>query len=411
MILLEFYDIAPIENIITSLTMPVDKIFFIGSGKAMDAKVKKLENFLTKKDIDAKVSLLHIDDLELSQIVSLLESIIENEDEIVVDLNGGEDLLLVGMGIVFERYKNLKKIELHRYNIKKGTVSDCDGNGIVYPTPKYSLTVKENIELHGGAIRSFGSAVNNVNELFVDNDFRADVFNLWSICKKDPSAWNKHVSLLNEVEAKAPSDKFLIDYSLNLSNVREKDTVLSFLKLLESKSCIQGLNVKADKVSYSYKNLKLKYCLDKAGNVLEFVIFILASELKNKDGTPLYNDAVNGVFIDWDGVINTGSSSKDVENEIDVFLMKGLVPILISCKNGGVSADELYKLSTVADRFGGGYARRVLVTTKISGSEQSRDALRCRAAEMDIEIIENVNLMSEAELSNRLRNIRLSSKN
>lgn len=410
MILLEFFDVAPIENIITGLTMPVDKIFFLGVGKVMDEKVKKLENFLVKKGINAKLSLVHIDGMELSQIVSLLESIIENEDEIVVDLNGGEDLLLVAMGIVFERYKKHKKIELHRYNIKKGTVSDCDGNGIVYPTAKYSLTVKENIELHGGAIRSFGAAVSDVNELFVDDEFRADVFNLWSICKKDPSAWNKNVSLLNETEAKASSDKFLIDYSLNLSTVKEKDTALSFLTLLESKSCIRDLNVEADRVSYSYKNLKIKYCLDKAGNVLEFVIFILASELKNKDGTPLYNDAVNGVCIDWDGVINTGSSSKDVENEIDVFLMKGLVPILISCKNGGVNADELYKLSTVADRFGGGYARRVLVTTKISGSEQSRDALRCRAAEMDIEIIENVNLMSESELSNRLSRIRLSSR-
>lgn len=408
MILLEFYDIAPIENIITSLTMPVSKIFFIGVGKVMNEKAKRLENFLIKKGINAELKLLHIDGMELSQIVSLLESVVESENEVVVDLNGGEDLLLVAMGIVYERYKNLKKIELHRYNIKKGTVSDCDGNGISYPTPKYSLTVKENIELHGGAIRDFGFAV---NELPIDKEFRTDVFNLWSICKKNPSAWNKNVSILNETEAKAFYDKYLLDYSLSLSEIREKDRIVSFLKLLESKFCIHGLNIEKGKVFYSYKNQKLKDCLDKAGNILELVVFILTSELKNKDGTPLYNDVVNGVCIDWDGIINPGSSSRDVENEIDVFLMKGLVPILVSCKNGGVNADELYKLSTVAERFGGGYARRVLVTTKISGSEQSRDALRCRAAEMDIEIIENVNLMSDIELSNRLSHIRLSSRN
>ena len=44
---------------------------------------------------------------------------------------------------------------------------------------------------------------------------------------------------------------------------------------------------------------------------------------------------------------------QETKNEIDVMLMRGVVPVFVSCKNGAVKMDELYKLDTVAQRFGG----------------------------------------------------------
>ena len=105
-------------------------------------------------------------------------------------------------------------------------------------------------------------------------------------------------------------------------------------------------------------------------------VFLAALEAQENDGTKTYNDVMNGVYIDWDGDISTDQNGYDTENEIDVIMMHGMVPVFVSCKNGYVDKDELYKLNAVATRFGGKYAKKVLVATslvqKIWGSGWSK---------------------------------------
>ena len=83
------------------------------------------------------------------------------------------------------------------------------------------------------------------------------------------------------------------------------------------------------------------------------------------DDERVYNDALSGVWLDWDGIPQT-SFVPDVYNEVDVLLMHGATPVFISCKSGMMEVDELYKLFTVASRFGDKYARMALVTTSLS---------------------------------------------
>ncbi|MGN0501964.1 MAG: hypothetical protein ACI4HN_03470, partial [Ruminococcus sp.] len=67
--------------------------------------------------------------------------------------------------------------------------------------------------------------------------------------------------------------------------------------------------------------------------------------------------------------------------------------------------DELYKLSTVAERFGGKYAKKVLVASETDKMGISGEYLKQRADEMGIRIIENVDAMEEAELKKAVRNL------
>lgn len=86
-----------------------------------------------------------------------------------------------------------------------------------------------------------------------------------------------------------------------------------------------------------------------------------------------------GVHLDWDGVIESGG--KDVLNEIDVMAMDGSQPVFVSCKMGNVNQMALYELETVADQFGGKYARKILAVGKpLSSGHQMR------ADEMGIEV-------------------------
>ena len=65
--------------------------------------------------------------------------------------------------------------------------------------------------------------------------------------------------------------------------------------------------------------------------------------------------------------------------------LKGLIPIFISCKSGKMTEKNtlhaLYELDTVANRFGGKYAKKVLVAP-----QGIVDVYKMRALAMGIEI-------------------------
>jgi len=97
-------------------------------------------------------------------------------------------------------------------------------------------------------------------------------------------------------------------------------------------------------------------------------------------------------------------SGPDTENEIDVLLMHGMVPVFISCKNGHVEMEELFKLGTVADRFGGKYAKKVLVATALTDNISTQHLLQ-RAEDMGIRVVTELASMEEPELLRTIRNL------
>ena len=70
--------------------------------------------------------------------------------------------------------------------------------------------------------------------------------------------------------------------------------------------------------------------------------------------------------------------------------MHGMIPVFVSCKSGSIKnigKDELYKLDTVATRFGGKYAKKVLIATSLNNSPDA-NYLRQRAKDMQIRLVE-----------------------
>ena len=120
----------------------------------------------------------------------------------------------------------------------------------------------------------------------------------------------------------------------------------------------------------------------------------------------LYSDVKTGVYIDWDGIVYDDGRA-DVDNEMDVILMDGLIPVFVSCKNGTVDSNELYKLAVVSERFGGKYVRKVLVTTQLDEMGYKAEYIRARAKDMGIRIVENPDEMSEKELFDAVAKFRI----
>lgn len=111
-----------------------------------------------KYNIQVVFEYVAINKNSVEQIVETLADIVENEEDCVFDLTGGDDLVLVAMGIVYERYREKKNIQMHRFNIRTGTIHDCDSDGVLPELAPLKLTVKDNIMIYGGDIVSFNGS-------------------------------------------------------------------------------------------------------------------------------------------------------------------------------------------------------------------------------------------------------------
>lgn len=429
MTIIEFYDRTPIENVISALINVPDKIIFIGNNEAKH-KLNRIYRPLLEQHVpDAQIVYKYIGNNDIKSIVDVLSEIITTEEQCVFDLTGGDDVVLVAMGIVCQRHAD-KDIKMQRVNIRQGKVTTYDKDGNVLPdepcgqetriyAPK--ISVQECIKLHGGVIREETYDHEGTYEWDLTEDgFVDDIHAMWTVCRQNPGKWNVQLKVFEQFDsvntASSPLDVSVAIPALQaqMETVDRKYLpVQGLLGQLAAKKLIYNYTFDNQIISFTYKSEQVKRCLSKGGTVLELKVFSLAKSLQNEDGgaeDPYYTDALSGVFIDWDGVLhNDNDLTKDTENEIDVILMKGITPIFISCKNGWVEEEELYKLETVANRYGGIYAKKVLIATDINKKDEKRNRsirnFRQRARDMDVTLKENVKEWTDETFRKELKSL------
>ncbi|MBQ8539093.1 MAG: DUF1887 family protein [Ruminococcus sp.] len=395
MTIVECFEKSPFENMISTLTVKPDKLIFIGVENQMQDSVLLYKNFLKSKGIKTKVSTRGVDRNNLENIISVITDIIKNEKDCVFDIGGGEDTVILALGIVFERYKDKYPFKIQKINIPAGKIVDCDCDNEVVFTKAFSLTVKELISLHSGII-SDEADCNHCSIKSVDK--------LWDISRKSPKDWNKVISTLNEFE-KFNSRYDKINVVLDMNHLKsavvdfssKSVTYHNFVNLLISKGLIKDYHKHGSIVSYKYKSESVRSALNKAGNILEMKVAMEAKKLE-ENGKPFFDSCHMSVTIDWDCSAKEKTNMVDTKNEVDVILMKGLTPVFISCKNGNINDAEPYKLNTVAARFGGCYAKKVIIASDFERSSQkSEDAFFRRMKDMDIIFVPNVDSFTQSQ--------------
>lgn len=402
---IELFDRKPIENVISSLTTMPDRIIFVGDGEIMKKFESTYCKFLENRGSNIKLEFQAISRNSVSSIVEVLSEIVECEEECVFDLTGGEELVLVAMGIVFQKYQGIKRIQMQRFNLNNGVITDCDGDGNVIYSGAPEVSVAEIVQLHGGMIR-YETDENDLSEEFVK-----DLKNLWSICKRDPKLWNAQINIFEMFDALG-LDNSSLEVKVNIAKLtahlrnsgRKNVPIKGLLEALDKYNLIYNYSNNNIEIQFRYKNHQIKKCLTKAGVVLELMVLATAQSLKNEDGSSVYTDFKNGVYIDWDGR-KSERYERDTVNEIDVILMKGMLPIFISCKNGNVDEDELYKLDAVASRFGGVYAKKVLIATNLGKKPGSMEHFKQRAKDMKIILIDDIHEFDNARFEKMIRNL------
>lgn len=407
MTLVEFYDDKALENIAGLLYVKPQKVIFLGS------KVKKLRKFvnycgevLEELGMKTEIAYRTINPNSLTSMVHILSEILRENDECEFNLTGGEESVMVAVGIVYERFHG--HVQLHKINLNTGGYVDMDDddnqswNGqIPY------LSVRHLIRIYGGSIIN-GGFLHPEPEYIWDKSFRKAVCNLWELCRAGCSEWNTLIGQMELAQKYGEQEADELKVCLNLSEDEAVNIAFTEHPMFQ-KFCgygyIRDFKKTENICSYRFRDRQIRQCLTRAGEILELSVYLGAMTAKDENGS-VFQDGATGVYLDWDGMIRGNKEQINTINEIDVIMMHHMVPFFVSCKNGSVSVDELYKLKVVAEHFGLGYARKVLVLTDCARKHpQTYSFIRERALDFNITIINDTHQMSIPEIGKELKKL------
>lgn len=385
MTLVECFDNNPINNIVGCLRFRPERVIFIGTENNIKKPAKIFQKILDERGIFTEIIIQNVNLNNPTEITQVLSDIVKNEFFCTIDVNGGNARVLMAVGALWNSLSESqqKRVTIQGYNQFTEKDIDLDGDGRLINGERISLTASELIALHGGIIYP---RIDQQYDAYTVDSLKP----FFKIMAHPTIDWNKAISYLNEFESCSISDT---EIYVNLESVSDQiynfdnklNTLYNLLLMLENNAIIRNRSF-GSILRYDYLDTFGHYCTRKAGNVLELKTLFEARIAKTDDGENLFDDYCMGVNIDWDGIIhNSAEHLKETRNEIDVLTIRGVTPLFISCKNGEFDDNELYKLNTVAQRFGGKKARKALVA---NGNEIT-DSLRRRAKDMSIYLIEN----------------------
>ncbi len=400
---IEFFDKNAVENICTSLICPPERVVLVGDKqKLLENCAERYRQILQERGYQVAFDCRSISRNNLQNIVQVLSDLVEEYGDCHIDLTGGDELYLVAVGIVCERFPQ-RNIRIHRVNLFNNRVRDCGQEGQKQQKAEnLHLSVRENIRIYGGDIIFDNQKENGTHLWEMSREFREDIKTLWEACKENVRLWNLQIGVLGAANSLAEGLTVEVAEEKIREALRERGGRFvwneKLLKLLQDKGLFTRCSRADGAVLLVYKNEQVKRSLSKAGTALELWVYMAALDAQNEEG-PVYNDVLNGVLIDWDGKTHSGTGSCDTENEVDIVMMHDCIPVFVSCKNGSIEKEELYKLQTVAEHFGGKYAKKVLIATALDNRESNADEyFRQRAEDMNIRLVEGLQEKTAKEL-------------
>jgi len=402
---IEFFDKTSIENVLSALLCQPDRVVFVGdSTRRMNRSIRDYRKVLQDRGIEVELSCKSIRKNDLQSIFTELCKLVEQYDDCVLNLDGGEDLCLVAVGMLVQKYPG--RVQLHRFNVRNCTIVDCDADGEDQLCDSIAISIEENARIYGGKVIYDDQHILGTFRWLLNAEFCRDIRSMWRICSINPRQWNYVITLLGRLCATycpdAPEVQIPATGLLSCTSEEDAEQLHTILHLLDGFGVLQDYVMDETGIRFRYKDAQIRRCLSKAGTLLELYIAIVARD-QFKEDERVYHDVMSGVLLGWDS--EQQDIAKEVTNEVDVILMHGAVPVFISCKNGDFDKEELFKLYTVAQNFGGKYAKMALVATSLEELGPKAEHIRLRAVELGIRVIEDTTAMEEEKLGQILRNL------
>lgn len=382
--IIELFDSEQIENIVSCFAFKPDKLIFIGY-KIPTKKRKAIENFVHGRGLFPEFEYITIYDYEMIDVIRKIENIVNENEDCAFELTGGDEVIAAAVGYVAVS-RNLK---IFRYDIPSRRAIGIYNCIPPIPDKLPQMSIEEAIKLHNGTIVK----QDTYPKWSMSEEFINDVMTFWKIYSKNCSGWNQYMQRLSlgssEFSKRHVTGTFL-----------QTHIPVKIFRTLMGIGFIKDFELIGNKFSFTFKNSELMHLFVKAGNMLELYTYINVRNI-TEGGESFFSDSDIGVMIDLGNTAQTRNSG--TRNEIDVIAMRGVTPVFISCKSGEFKKEALYELQAVAEKFGGQYAKKILVTTYI-GSENTAKYIRQRAQDMGIVLIDHVHEKTPEQLQTEIKN-------
>ena len=177
---IEFFDEEPIENLVACLNYKMDKVVYFGYKKTMtEGKIQTTRDSLQRICGIEDAEFCEVSEKDLYKIVVAIEKIIirelKNGNQCFFDLTGGEDAVLVAMGVLSVKYK----FPMYQYNILKDemrVINYRETKEIIKKVEKQKiiLNLDDIIRLYGGIInynaqKNYKSFLYNLLQIYCHN--------------------------------------------------------------------------------------------------------------------------------------------------------------------------------------------------------------------------------------------------
>ncbi len=395
-VFVEFFSEEALENIMALLQYKPERIIYLGHKHNMiTKKMKSLRKFASITAPDTILEFIEVPRDSLELCIQTIDDICEEYPDARFELTGGGEMFLIAFGYV-SASRSPKTLRIDPYT---GTEMDFQNESApVSSKTDVRISVAENIVLHGGVLRS------PMNNWRFTEQFRDEIRTIWGVARELRHNWNKHCSVIEEVVKNYPADDAGV-YRLPKAALRD---AVQILQRLSEISMMDFFRYERSQVVFRFRSKQIREIVTKTGNILELHVYEVATRKPTE-----FTDAAIGAVIDWDGEADPdaeftydGRPRSETINEIDVILMRSAVPTFISCKSGRADSKALHELETVTSRFGGRYAKKVLVmASPCDTSTSGTSFFKQRAKDMHIWVIDDVYSITDAQLMRKLMRI------
>ena len=284
MTLIEFFYKDSVENICSALLKKADRVIFVcNKTKKVKAYMERYSAFFENRGISIEIKCRSVNKNSMQSVLKHLTAIVEEYDDCVFDLTGGDELYLVATGIIVGMHPD-KKIQMHRFNIVENSIIDVDMDGkTLYSGEMPQLSVDDNIRIYGGGI-VYDDFREGATYLWnMSHGFRKDIRAMWRICRGNAKVWNLMISFFavadrlggggDQLEIRIPSEDL---------RAAVKGTTVFFMKgmitALTGAKLLSDFRYDKEVFSIRFKNPQVKYCLTIAGQILEMKVLLAALE-------------------------------------------------------------------------------------------------------------------------------------
>ncbi len=386
-VIIELFDEEQINNVLAISEIKPEIAVYIGTKKVKAQKLKiSIIACLRSLGVDTKCFFYSADMLSIDAVIREFATVRSLYGDFIIDLTGGGEVAAAAAGICGYLY-GVPLMRYDRLEKRYRNIMNCPYAETVKSDPHFNA--RAFMKLAGCEIKDHG----HISLETLDYIGMQEVFRVWSVFCRKNEYWPKLISYLQLVSRlENGSAAYYVDAPDRVESTGIEYTCdFSMINELNAARVIYDLVPKKDRIKFKYRSPLIRSCMTDVGVTLELYVFAIAQ----KSGE--FDDVKISIIVDWDG---EEDNPLNTLNEVDVMLVKGQVPLFISCKSGQPNVTALNEIRTLATRFGGINGRPVLVT--MSEMRESDPHFCQRAEDMGIALIDASDMSSEERLLRRL---------